>query len=331
VSITTARRSRASRRPCLAAADAAGEAKRGVPRRERAESQLQRIQPSTVRAGEDDHQPGAAGEERIEGNIATFAQLGRHLHCDSDHGADHGSAEYDRQDHLPAEPRAERSEQLEVAEAHAFLAGRELEHPVDRPEREIAGDRSPDGVGERNRPAERGARDADPDQRQGEVVGQQGGVPVDPREGDQRCAEAAPEQRDRHRAEAPADEREERPRRELDERIARGNRGAARRAARAQPEPARDGNVLVPGDLMAAGGTARARRRERERRCGFLVRDAEQVGAFHTPAALEHERQPVDDDVQEAADTKAEEAENERGEEDLGVGHRRSVRRPGPA
>ena len=55
-----------------------------------------------------------------------------------------GSADERRQQdherqHLPAEPGADRGEQLEVAVAHALLAGGELEAPVHDPQREVAG------------------------------------------------------------------------------------------------------------------------------------------------------------------------------------------------
>ena len=42
------------------------------------------------------------------------------------------------------EPGADRGEQLEVAEAHAFLAGQQPEQPVHGPENEIARDRADD-------------------------------------------------------------------------------------------------------------------------------------------------------------------------------------------
>ena len=135
--------------------------------------------------GEHDHQPGA-GEEGAEGHVAAFAQRRRHLHDDADDRADHRGAEHDRQDHLPAQPGTERGEQLEVAEAHAFLAGGELEQPVDRPEREVARRRRP-------RPRRRAAivqpsaalDEAGPEQRQRQVVGQQRSCPS-------RCRRARP-------------------------------------------------------------------------------------------------------------------------------------------
>ena len=91
-------------------------------------------------------QPAGDGEERAEGNrgVAALA-LADHDH-DAEDGADAGGEHDDGQQHLPAEPRAERGEQLEVAVAHAFLAGEQLEGPVDAPQAEIAGDGADDAV-----------------------------------------------------------------------------------------------------------------------------------------------------------------------------------------
>jgi hypothetical protein len=58
----------------------------------------------------------------------------RHSHD----GADHGREQDHERQLLPTEPRTDRGEQLEVAEAHAFLTGDELEQLIDRPEAEIA-------------------------------------------------------------------------------------------------------------------------------------------------------------------------------------------------
>ena len=116
-----------------------------------------------------------------------------------------------------------------------------LNAQVHRPEREVARDRAPDGIDERDRQAERRDHDADPKQRQRDVVGQQRRVPVDARERDQHRAERTPDDRDRLRAEVPADEAEERRGGELDEGIARRDRDlagrAAARAARASSRP----------------------------------------------------------------------------------------------
>ena len=63
--------------------------------------------------------------------------------------------------------------------------------------------------------------------------------------------------------------------------------------------------------------------------------DAEQLGAFLPPAALQHQREAVDDDVQEAADAQAENGQDQGEVEDLVRRHlsgpTETVRPPGPA
>src|SRR6476661_3564380 len=63
-------------------------------------------------------EPGAR-EERPERHVAAFAQLAREFHGDADDGADDRGHEHDGHQRLPAEPGAQRREQLEVAIAHA--------------------------------------------------------------------------------------------------------------------------------------------------------------------------------------------------------------------
>src|SRR4051812_34235530 len=60
-----------------------------------------------------------AGQEGPERDVAAFAQLAGELHADADHRPDDGRHEHDGDQRLPAEPRAQRGEQLEVAVAHA--------------------------------------------------------------------------------------------------------------------------------------------------------------------------------------------------------------------
>ena len=73
-----------------------------------------------------------------------LARVGRRSTQDADDGADDGSPEQDGQQHLPAQPGAQRSQQFEVAAPHAFLAGGELEQPVHAPKREVADDGADD-------------------------------------------------------------------------------------------------------------------------------------------------------------------------------------------
>ena len=123
---------------------------------------------------------------------------------DADHGADGGGEQDDRQQHLPAEPGAERGQQLEVAVAHAFLAGDQPEQMVDAPEAQVAGDRAddaasagPPAAAPRPRGAHRLEQQPEPEQRQRQVVRQQLVVDVD--EG-QRDQEPREHQRGRSRA-----------------------------------------------------------------------------------------------------------------------------------
>jgi hypothetical protein len=53
------------------------------------------------------------------------------------------------------------------------------------------------------------------------------------------------------------------------------------------------------------------------------------AGAFLLPAALQHQREAVDDDVQEAADAQPEQGQDEGRKQDFGDGHR--LKPPGPA
>src|SRR5579884_1923747 len=91
---------------------------------------------------EQEHQPARGREERSERNGRTAILS---LHCqyhDSGYGADRRGHQDDRQQHLPAEPSAERGEQLEVPVAHAFLAREQAEGVIDEPQAEIAGHRA---------------------------------------------------------------------------------------------------------------------------------------------------------------------------------------------
>ena len=123
---------------------------------------------------------------------------------------------------------------------------------------------------------------------------------------------SAPEQRHRLRAEAPADEREQRAGGELDQRVARRDRASCRpssgRAARASSATGMFSYQAIAwphdGQRERGADSVSARRR--------LVGDAEQLGALLLPAALQHQRQAVDDDVQEAADAQPEQGQDER-------------------
>ena len=262
--------------------------------------------------------PGGAREEGPERNRHTAADPARRHHRDADDRADRGREQQHEREHLPAEPGADRGEQLEVAVAHALLAGHPLEELEHEPEEEISGDGADHGVTERRR--RRGvpvhvpeARDqADPQERDRQDVGQELAIDVDARERDQVGRENESEKRRQAKAEMPGDRREREGGRELDQRIADRDRRTAGGAAAAQDEPAQDRDVVDAEDLRLAGGAARAGHDEV---VGFTLgrwRPPLDVGRLRAPLPLQHERQAVDDDVQEAADGEPDESRHRR-------------------
>ncbi|MNN81436.1 hypothetical protein D3C81_1982620 [compost metagenome] len=60
----------------------------------------------------------------------------------------HRRQQQGQRQYLPATPGAEQRQQLEVAIAHAFLAGNQLEHPVHRPQAEVPDHRAAYGIGQ---------------------------------------------------------------------------------------------------------------------------------------------------------------------------------------
>jgi hypothetical protein len=101
----------------------------------------------------------------------------------ADHRAEPRGHEDHEGQHLPAGPRADRGEELEVAEAHAFLAREQAKGPVHRPETMYpAPRRTPPSAGPRR--CRMRYREAQPQQRQRDVVGQELRVEVDEGERD---------------------------------------------------------------------------------------------------------------------------------------------------
>ena len=145
--------------------------------------------------------------------------------------------------HLPAQPRAQRREQLEVAVAHAFLAADQLEEPVDAPEREVTRDRADHRLGERHEQAEQVDEQSGPQERQREVVGQELRVDVDERQREERPQEPAGREPLRRRPEAARS------------RPSRARRRAARRSG------------SVPRSPRRRPCTCRAARARRRRGC----------------------------------------------------------------
>ena len=128
-------------------------------------------------------------------------------------------------------------------------------------------------------------------------------------------------------AEVPDGAGGEQPAQDLDHRVARRNRRLAARALAAEREPRDDRDVLQCGDRRAARRARRARDDQvvGRARSGRL---AAQLGALRLPAALEHLRQPVDHDVQEAADAQPDDSGSVAKRIGMAHGGSRRERRP---
>lgn len=83
-----------------------------------------------------------------------------------------------RQD-LPATPGTEHGQQLEVAVAHALLAGHQLEQPEHRPQAQVAEHRAEQRIVEAGEEAEMVGDQAQPEQRQHQHVRQQLVIGID--------------------------------------------------------------------------------------------------------------------------------------------------------
>src|SRR5690606_29385550 len=178
----------------------------------------------------------------------------------------------------------------------------------DEPEREIAGDRADDRVGERDEGGPDVEDEPRPEQEQGEIVGQQARFLIDEGERDRAPAEERRADGRGAGAETPGPVGGAQARQQLHERILEADRRAAPRAAAPQHEVAQDGDVLQRADAAPARRAARARN---EQVIGLRggERLAGELGALGAPFALQHLRQAMDDDVEERARAQA---ENER-------------------
>src|SRR5579863_6111917 len=129
--------------------------------------------------------PAGGGEKWAKWNWrGAIAALNREK-CTADQRADQRSDQYDRQQREWSHPRAECAEQFEIAIAHAFLAGRELEQPIHRPKAKIA-ERSAENAGFAvDEQRQQGEQQTAPEQGQGQLIGQQLGAHVDAGERDQ--------------------------------------------------------------------------------------------------------------------------------------------------
>jgi hypothetical protein len=88
-------------------------------------------------------------QKGAEWHIPAFAEMAGQLHADTDDGADDRGHQDHRDQCCPAKPGAQCSKKLEVAIAHAFLAGQQLEGLIDGPQRHIAGDGTPKSMNQR--------------------------------------------------------------------------------------------------------------------------------------------------------------------------------------
>ncbi|MDT4861551.1 hypothetical protein FQZ97_961600 [compost metagenome] len=93
-------------------------------------------------------QRNPAGNRQIgtEGDRRGAVLVAQTQHDQAQHGAHQRRQQDGQRQHLPATPGAQHRQQLEVAMAHAFLAGHQLEQPIHRPQAHIAGHRAPHGV-----------------------------------------------------------------------------------------------------------------------------------------------------------------------------------------
>src|SRR6516164_246855 len=86
------------------------------------------------RSSEHQYQPAGAREERAKWYRSGAVVTSHDDHGQTNHGACSRGDQDDWQQHLPAEPRPERREQLEVAVAHSLLSGEKAEQMIDAPQ-----------------------------------------------------------------------------------------------------------------------------------------------------------------------------------------------------
>ena len=151
---------------------------------------------------------------------------------------------------------------------------------------------------------------AQPEQRQGQRVGQQLRIEVNDRQGEQRPRKDQCAKTGQRRAEPPDHQGCQQPRRCLDQRIAPADRFVAMSAAATQQREAEQGDVLPGLDRFLATWAVRGWKKQVVAFVVVTSRCAGKFGALRSPLGLEHPRQAVDDDVKEAADYQAKQARN---------------------
>ncbi|KAG1438906.1 hypothetical protein G6F57_019647 [Rhizopus arrhizus] len=167
-------------------------------------------------------------------------------------GMGHRGQQDDRQDALQPAPGTECRQQFEIAVAHAFLAGQQLEQPPDRPKRQIAQRCADQGRLGRHVQVGDAAYQPQPHQGQGQLVRQQLGAQVDARQGDQEAGqhdgtEALPAE-----AELPDAGQHQQRGHGLHQRVLQRDGRLAVAALAALDDPAEQGDVLVPAQLVLA-------------------------------------------------------------------------------
>lgn len=204
-------------------------------------------------AAQEQHGQACAGQVGAEGDGLAAAMALEEDEADAHDGADDRGHQDDGGQGLPAEPRAQGGQQLEVAVAHAFLAGEQLEEPVDAPQRQVTGHGADDGIGQRGH-AVRGEVEQQPapQQRQRQAVGQQLGVVVDEGEGHQHAAEDGGGNAGDAEAQMPDAGGGQHAGQQFHQRVAHGDGLAAFTAGAAQEEPRQHRDVFQGGDLVAA-------------------------------------------------------------------------------
>ena len=171
----------------------------------------------------------AANQVRAEGDRHLALVPAKGDQADADHGTHGRRQQHDRRQQLPAQQCAQTGQQLEIAFAHAFDAAQLLVAEGQQPQRAVTRESAPGrrfepGAG----PAHAGTEQAQADQGQRQVVGQVGGVQVDQRHRHHQRHRRAPQQGGRLSAELPAAGRKQQRRQQFDQRIALGDRLAAR-------------------------------------------------------------------------------------------------------
>ena len=111
------------------------------------------------------------------------------------------------------------------------------------------------------------------------------------------------------------DDDSEHGRERLDDGIARRDPEAAARAAAAEQHEAQHGNVVLRRDSLAAARAGRRRPSEIEAPRARVRRHLDGLGfglvELRAQVALHHDREPIGDDVEEAADDQAEQADHD--------------------